>query len=623
MMAAGGNSANALWRRGDSGVVVTVVLLIVGCFAALSVDVYPTGYGLKGDEATYVAMALSVAHDGDLIYEAQDIKRFYQVYNSGPDGIHLKRGGDGRDDRLYFGKAFAYSLVAAPFVWLVGLNGMVFLNVLLLGGMLFLGYRFLAVRSSQWLALTYTLGFFGVSIVPVYTVYLTSDLFHTALAFYAYFLWFYKEVAPKNDIFHGRLHGRWTDIAAAAVLGVAVFSKPTNVFLLLPPVLHAWWHRRFRAGFEMGVVCGCVGLTGLIVTALVMGELDGNLGLMELLFIFQGGDRKVFQDVYPFLYPFERPDATFEALGIGMTTNTFVVEERLGPVGFVRLLGANLSYFLVGRHFGFMPYFFPGLVAIWLFFRRGSEWTPWRWGILGAVLVAAVFLVVYMPYSWSGGGGPAGNRYYLGYYPAFFFLTPPLLGSGVALMAWLGGGLFTAHILVNPFLSAARPYLSVESGMLRALPVELTMVRDLPINLDAPRARVPFGEPQVLLYYLDHNAYHPEPPGVWILAQRRTDIIVRSGPPIVDATLTLRSPVANTVSVSMGGRTHVVQLEPNVARDVTLTPDGVYSRRSWAYVLSLETEEGFVPRLVDLESGDGRYLGAVFQLSATLGGEGG
>lgn len=37
------------------------VLLIVALAAALSVDVVKTGLGLKGDEATYVSMALSLA----------------------------------------------------------------------------------------------------------------------------------------------------------------------------------------------------------------------------------------------------------------------------------------------------------------------------------------------------------------------------------------------------------------------------------------------------------------------------------------------------------------------------------------------------------------------------------
>ena len=75
MTAMGGDGAGKRSRRADTGVVATVVLLVVGCYAALSVDVVRTGYGLKGDEATYVAMAFSMAHDGDLVYEARDIER--------------------------------------------------------------------------------------------------------------------------------------------------------------------------------------------------------------------------------------------------------------------------------------------------------------------------------------------------------------------------------------------------------------------------------------------------------------------------------------------------------------------------------------------------------------------
>src|SRR6185312_5564977 len=100
---------------------VGAVLLIVALAAALSVDDVKTGFGLKGDEATYVSMALSLAYDHDLTYERRDLDRFYGIYRSGPDGIFLKKGRqlrvrvdarppfvhtiktpDTRSDRLYF-----------------------------------------------------------------------------------------------------------------------------------------------------------------------------------------------------------------------------------------------------------------------------------------------------------------------------------------------------------------------------------------------------------------------------------------------------------------------------------------------------------------------------------------
>ena len=131
------------------------VLLVVALAAALSVDVVKTGFGIKGDEAAYVSMALSLAYDHDLTYERRDLDRFYGLYRSGPDGIFLKKGKqlrvrtDGRPpfvhllkapdrqaDRLYFAKALLYPIVAAPFVRLLGLNGFLVLHVLLLFGVL-------------------------------------------------------------------------------------------------------------------------------------------------------------------------------------------------------------------------------------------------------------------------------------------------------------------------------------------------------------------------------------------------------------------------------------------------------------------------------------------------------
>jgi hypothetical protein len=238
--------------------------------------------------------------------------------------------------------------------------------------------------------------------------------------------------------------------------------------------------------------------------------------------------------------------------------------------------------------------------------------------ILATAIVAAIGLAIYMPYTWSGGGGPSGNRYFLSFYPAFLFLCPPMHTLRPAIAAWVGGTLFTAHILISPFLSAKRPYLSVEHGALRLLPVELTMVNDLPIMLDRPRARVPYGrDPQVLLYFLDHNAYLPEPPGIWVAGSSRADLIVRTAFPLQKLTLTLRAPVANTVTVSAGGPATSIEVKPGVPAIVSLEPDGVYARRRWAYLLRVKTRDGFVPRLIEPGSRDARFLGVAIDIAAT------
>ena len=52
-----------------------LLLFIIGMAAAISVDVVRDAYDIKGDESTYVAMTLSLAHDGDLTYQRRDLER--------------------------------------------------------------------------------------------------------------------------------------------------------------------------------------------------------------------------------------------------------------------------------------------------------------------------------------------------------------------------------------------------------------------------------------------------------------------------------------------------------------------------------------------------------------------
>lgn len=590
--------------RWNPGYVAAALLLIFGSCAALSLDVVRAGFGLKGDEATYVAMALSAAHDGDLVYEARDVRRFFRIYQGGPEGIFLKRGAGERDrrGRLYFGKAFVYSIFAAPFVRAAGLNGMLLFHVVLLAGMLLAACVFLAARSPGGTALAWSAAFFGVSIVPLHALFLSSDFFHVACVSFAFFLWFYKDVAPPPG--RGRwaawLRGPGADVAAAVVLGLATFSKPTHVFLILPPLVLAFSRRRTRLAVTVAAVFAATVAAGFALNAAVTGDWN-----------YQGGDRRTFYG----RFPFESPDAAFDDLGISMTTNEIVVEAASARE-LLSTFAANLGYFLAGRHFGFLPFFFPGLVAAALFLAAGGERRPWQWATLGVVALTAVGLCLYMPYSWSGGGGPPGNRYFLSVYPVLLFLTPPLGSFAPAIVAWAGGALFTAHVLVNPFVAAKQPYRIAERGLLRALPVELTMVDDLPVALDVGRHRIPYDtDPALMLSLLDQNAYRPNALEFWVAGRRRADVVVRSPTRLAAVSATLRSPVPNRVTIRLGGDEATVDLRPGVAAEVSLTPGGVYSRRRWGYVLSVHPRAGFTPRLAGRGAPDNRFLGVLVKLT--------
>ncbi len=595
-------------RRSDAGRLAAILLLFAGACGAMSIDIVRTGFGLKGDEATYVAMALSVAYDGDLIYQVEDIARFYEVYDEGPQGIFLKTGaGDQvRYDRLYFGKAYVYSVVAAPFVRLFGLNGMFVLHVFLLAGMVFAAYAFVAARSRPGAALLYVLAFFGVSIIPVHAVFLSSDFFHVAAVTFAYFLWCYKEVAPPRDGPWGAfLRGSASDITAAVILGLATFSKPSHLFLIVPLIVLAAHRRRFLHGTAIGIVFAAVTAGGFLSNAAISGDWN-----------YQGGNRKIFYDIYPF----ERPEATFDTLGISMTTNEIIVDEPSLTRSAV-LLAENVRYFVVGRHFGFLPFFFPGAVAVTLFLLARGDRRSWQWAILGTAAFTAVALAAYMPYTWSGGGGPPGNRYFLSVYPVLLFLTPRLTSFTPAIAAFAGGTAFIAHVLINPFSAAKEPYLIAERGLLRALPVELTMINDLPVSLDRRRSRITYqSEPELMMYLLDHNVHPSSLTEFWVNGRRRGDVILRSPKRLEAVTVTITSPVPNRVTVSLGGDEATLTLQPGVEATVTLRSRGVYSLQRWAYVLSVETTSGFIPKLRRPGSVDARYLGAQVRLTPHVDG---
>jgi hypothetical protein len=600
---------------------VGAILLVVALAAAISVDVVKTGFGIKGDEATYVAMGLSAAYDRDLTYERRDLERFFGLYKSGPDGIFLKRGreirarvdatppflhlvqtSDRRADRLYFGKALVYGVVAAPFVRLFGLNGFLVLHVLLLCGAGVCGYRFLVARSRPGPALTFTLAFIGASCVPVYAVFLAPEILNFSLVVYAYFFWLYKEVAPQGK---GWLRSSRSDYPAAALLSVATYSNPRHALLIAPVVVWCWWRRRWTDGLAVGAAF--VALTALLflATALNTGE-----------FNYQGGERKSFSlGAYPF--DGAQPDP-WQVAGAEKSTNDSDADNVFRD--FPNRFSHNVWYFLVGRHFGFIPYFFPGVVAVLLWLFSSERARPWRVFTLLAVSGSAVALLVFAPFTWSGGGGPSGNRYFMSVYAALFFITPPLASFWPGLLAWTGGALFTAKMLLNPFVAAKHPSETTERGFARRLPVELTMANDLPIMLEGGRAHAWFSD--VLMYFLDEHAHTPEKidgeghEGVWIAGNGRADILIRTDWPLDHLKITAQSPIRTTFIVSLGGPESRVNLEPGRPVTFDVPAAGVRDLRSYAYLLSAQSTEGFTPHLRDPANPDRRNLGVLVQFTA-------
>jgi hypothetical protein len=173
-------------------------------------------------------------------------------------------------------------------------------------------------------------------------------------------------------------------------------------------------------------------------------------------------------------------------------------------------------------------------------------------------------------------------------------------------------------MLVNPFVAAKFTWEAAERGFARQLPVELTMANDLPVMLDTSlRGRIPYGRnPTLLLYFLDRHAFPPEPTGMWVAGDGRADILVRSEAPIDHLTVTATSPIRTTFSISIGAETVTRSLEPSRSVTFDVPASGARGLKSYAYLMSALSSDGFTPRIQDPASQDDRNLAVLVNFSA-------
>ena len=637
------------------GVIASALLGILLLAFALSVN-FPkaNGSAFKGDESTYYVLGLSLARDFDFQFERKDLVRVWEEY-SGPQGIFLKRGKDveirgsssfpffqwqkredpERDTRLYISKSYIYPLVAAPFVYLFGTNGFLVFHALLLAFDLLVIYLFIhGATRSNWVALPFALAFLGTSVVPVYFVWLVPELFNFSLVLYAVFFWAYKEVG--RDQARSLLAGRASDYIAAVLIGVATFSKPPHLLVLGPMLLLAASRRQWKHALASLVICATVTAALFGANAAITGE-----------FNYQGGDRKTFY--FHTGFPFANTYETFDTIGPVRGREDLLVGDVLVNAHSGSVFLHNLWYFFAGRNAGLVPYFFPGILAIVLFLLSKDK-QLWQWLALVTIAGTVAMHVFVWPFTWNGGGGPVGSRYFMPFYALFLVLIPPTAGLGSALTAFAVGSLFTAQLVFNPLYVSLRPGEHTKAGPLRWLPIELTLLHDLPVAQDGDRMRRVVGPPNpaphMFAYFPDDNAFNPEETPAksddwwfWVKGHAKAEVVLRGpvaslgGDKWVSKTITRltveiqNGAIENRVTVATGRESQTLDMAPDEKKAVSLAlPGGVPFRRevqptSYLYKISIRTTAGFVPFLrvpCDKPQGpcpqDPRFLGAMVHL---------
>ena len=622
------------WRLGASATATMGILLTA---FAVSVDFARVSGGFAGDAATYYTLGHSLAHDLDFEYRRDDLVRVWTEFPSGPEGIFLKRGEGGR---LYYAKAYIYPLIASPFVRVFGTNGFLVLHALLMTLCFACAYAFLCARSHPVAAVIFAFAFLFVSLVPVYLVQLGPDFFIFAIVLIGYFFWCYKEVAGPAAVdrpFAWRT--RWllaprSDVVAALLIGVSTFAKPTNIGLIAPLLLSAALRRQWARAATMSAVFGAAVIALFAVNIALTGDWN-----------YQGGERKTFYGVgdgtFAGGFPYQNDTSTFDSVGSsrvgGGSFGVLFTRDAL-----LEVFPHNVAYFLVGRHTCFAVYCLPGLMAILLFLLATRDRATWQWLTLAAGVMTAVVLLIYMPFTWSGGGGPVGNRYFLGTYGVFLFLVPAMPTAIAGLLATGLSALFVSPLLVGPFYATRNPAEHAKTGLFRWLPTELTMVNDLPINHLPSRIRQPLGgTPPVVAYFVDDNAYNREGDAFWVRGESRADVLLRARIQTeadvagVEMSRSLRiekltaifetGPRANRVVISTGGDRRTVDMAPSSQQTVELAmPRGMpykYDPRiptNYVYFVTISSSSGFVP-MFETGAPDSRFLGVMVRLIPTYG----
>ena len=139
---------------------------------------------------------------------------------------------------------------------------------------------------------------------------------------------------------------------------------------------------------------------------------------------------------------------------------------RSEPGEFVNRFASKREYFLFGRHFGFVPYFFPGRGRGPRLGVLAERRVSWRWRICSASSARRRDGLLFFARTRGAAAADRRQPYFLSVYPAFFFLMPPI-GSRLRRSSRGWAALFTAKMPRHPFAAAKFTWQITERGFAR------------------------------------------------------------------------------------------------------------------------------------------------------------
>jgi len=569
---------------------------------------------LFSDESTYFMMTQSLGCDGDLEYTKKDLIRYYKDFPSGPLGVFLKKGKQGK---IYFAKSFAYSIFAAPFVRFFGANGFFVFHSMLLLFLLIMGFYYYSLSNPSGLSFAFIFTFLFASIAIAYFLWMTPDFFNLFLVFSVLFLWLYKhnfknstQIKKNKNKVQSFLLSDFSDYIACVLIGIAVFSKPPNIALLGPIMLFSLLKKRFVKSLIM-----------VLVFLLVSGFFWGGNVLITGDWNYQGGDRKSFYGEGGF--PLAKENLSFDNTpGYEMTTKDYTKKHMYHPKVFIY----NIFYYFFGRFAGITWYFFPAFLALIMFFFRRKY--LFNWLILAALFGEILIYIILMPDNYAGGGGALANRYFLNIYPFFFFVPGFKRDFKEIGLNWVFASVFIGQILISPLQHSNYPATHAKKFPFKLLPIEMTLVNNFPTNTNPYAHRQSVGIENTFLYFLNdkflpRTGASKEKKGFYTRGAKKSEMVLKTFYPIKKVTfhLTNNPRYTNKITVWFAGESKSITLSKLQKGTLTFIPKHAFKMNKWIhlYKLSIKAQKGSIPFLESEESNERRYLGVYFELEITKG----
>ena len=572
---------------------------------------------LKADEPAYFAAALSLVYDGDLVCDRGDLRRLFDRYPLLPVENLILMSDDGWQTAR-FGKPYLYSLLVAPAAALFGDRGVVAFNMVLVLGLVVIGFRTLRHHNDDGLAALFSAAFFFLGPAFVYAFWLQPEVLNMFGIAACLYLGCVPPPAGATGA-NGRWRAAWLSwgrtAASASALALAVYHKPMFALLGVPVL---WSLGRCRGWRQVAAWC-----------AAAVGSMAAIAGLSILLSgspsAYLGSARAGVKIEDP-----ERLEQTLAPL-VSMSQHAMAEDEiPLASFGwliripelFPALLKVNLGYFLWGRHTGFLLYMPFAALAILLFLindRRSME----RWLVLGSSFAIGVFFLIWIHYNWHGGSGFVGNRYFASVYPAFLFLVTRVRPAWSVVAGAIVAGLFTGPMLFTPY-GAPVPDSTLQAhargAAFEVFPTELSIRGKVPGYETTTVAGVAFRARQDLV-----EDPSPGSGALWVRGAATTEIWALSAEPLDSLLFEVYSPAAdNEVTVRLGREKKKLAFggdgdgEPE-RRLLELTPRRPsktwlqYGKRVNGYRLRVSPSTGRNPRRPD-----GQLIEPSFYLGAQL-----